>query len=1063
MGTGPFESRGPVPILKPRFETAPYAELHCKTNFTFLTGASHPDELALRAAELGYRALAITDVNTLAGAVRAHAAAKATGLKLLVGAEITPHDAPPVLLYAAGAAAYRNLSRLISRGRRAAPKGECCLSFQDVADHAAGLVAAVVPPAANAADEAHASLARYRELFAERCYLAVSVHHGPDDAAQLERQAGQARQTRLPLLASNDVYYHDPGRRHLQDVLTAIRHGRTVAALGGQRFPNGERHLKTPAQMAALFQEYPQALAHVLEIVDRCSFSMDELRYDYPEEICPAGLSPCRHLAELTWAGARERYPGGVSAKVVTLLERELALIDELRYQAFFLTVWDLVRFARARGILCQGRGSAANSAVCYCLGITSVDPERSDMLFERFISREREEAPDIDVDFEHERREEVLQYIYTKYGRDRAGIVAEVITYRPRSAVRDVGKALGLSLDAVGRLAKTLDPYAEPATIPARIVEAGLDPQAPGVARLVRLARELIGFPRHLSQHVGGFVITRGPLSELVPIENAAMPERTVIEWDKDDLDTLGILKVDCLSLGMLTAIHKTFDLVAQHHGVDLTLADVPAEDPAVYDMICRADTIGVFQIESRAQMSMLPRLLPRCFYDLVIEIAIIRPGPIQGGMVHPFLRRRKGEEPVTYPNPVIEEVLAKTLGVPLFQEQAMRLAMVAAGFTAGEADQLRRAMGAWRRPGLIEQFRTKFRAGMLARGLPVDFADQLYEQIRGFGEYGFPESHAASFALLAYVSAWLKHHYPAAFVAAILNSQPMGFYAPAQLVRDAKEHGVVVHPVDVNHSAWDSTLVGGEWRVASGGQFSRHPPPATRHLQLGLRLIKGLPQAMGAALVEARRAGPFRSINDLARRLQIGRPLLARLAAADAFGSLGLQRRAALWQVLSLGEELPLFAGLEDDEAAPHLAEMPLDEEVNADYEATGLSLKAHPLGLVRHELDKLQVLPASALRDTPDKATVRVAGLVLVRQQPSTSKGTIFITLEDETGTSNLVIWPRVWQRYRQVGRAAVALLAHGKVERSGSVIHVIVSALEDLSQSLRGLVARSRDFH
>jgi error-prone DNA polymerase len=1041
-----------------------YAELHCKTNFSFLTGASHPEELVLRAVELGYRALAVTDVNTLAGVVRAHAAAKAAGgLKLLIGAEITPHDAPAVLLYAANRAGYRNLARLITRGRRAAPKGECSLSFQDVADHAADLIAAVVMPAAPGPDF---SPALYGEVFAGRCYLAAALHHGPDDAAQLARHVRLARQARLPLLATNDVHYHDPARRPLHDVVTAVRHGTTVAELGRRRFPNGERYLKAAAQMAELFKSHPQAMVHALEAAERCTFSLDELRYEYPEEICPAGLSPRAHLAELTWAGARERYPDGPSPKVVTLLERELALIEELRYEAYFLTVWDLVRFARSRGILCQGRGSAANSAVCFCLGITSVDPERSDMLFERFISREREEAPDIDVDFEHERREEVLQYVYAKYGRDRAGITAEVITYRPRSAVRDVGKALGLSLDAVDRLAKTLDPYADSASIPARIREAGLDPEAPAVGQLVRLTRELLDFPRHLSQHVGGFVITRGPLSELVPVENAAMPERTVIQWNKDDLDTLGILKVDCLSLGMLTAVHKCFDLVARHHGRELTLATVPAEDPDVYDMICRADTIGVFQIESRAQMSMLPRLAPRCFYDLVIEVAIIRPGPIQGGMVHPFLRRRNGEEPVTYPNPVIEEVLSKTLGVPLFQEQAMRLAMVAAGFTAGEADQLRRAMGAWRRPGLIEQFRTKFRDGMLARGLPVAFADQLYEQIRGFGEYGFPESHAASFALLAYVSSWLKHHYPAAFTAAVLNSQPMGFYAPAQLVRDVKEHGVVVLPADVNSSDWDSTLQGlpqAPPKKPCPLSQKAEPHAGELALRLGLRLIKGLPQAQALALTEARRAGAFRSIYELARRARLGRPLLARLAAADAFGSLGLDRRSALWQVLSLGEELPLFAGLDDEEPSPPLAEMPLGEQINADYETTGLSLKAHPVSLVRSDLDRLGVLPASALKDTPDKALVRVAGLVLVRQQPSTSKGTIFMTLEDETGTVNLVVWPRVWQRFRPTVRGAVALLAQGKVERNGGVIHVIPSSMEDLSQSLRGLVARSRDFH
>jgi error-prone DNA polymerase len=670
-------------------------------------------------------------------------------------------------------------------------------------------------------------------------------------------------------------------------------------------------------------------------------------------------------------------------------------------------------------------------------------------VLFERFISRERAEAPDIDVDFEHERREEVLQYIYEKYGRDRAGIVAEVITYRSRSAVRDVGKALGLSLDAVDRLAKSFDPYADASAFPAQMHAAGLDPQAPGVIQLVRLATELLGFPRHLSQHVGGFVITGGPLSELVPIENAAMPERTVIEWDKDDLDTLGILKVDCLSLGMLTAIRKCFDLVARHHGRALTLATVPAEDPVTYDMICRADTIGVFQIESRAQMSMLPRLLPRCFYDLVIEVAIVRPGPIQGGMVHPFLRRRNGQEPVVYPNPVVEQVLGKTLGVPLFQEQVMRLAVVAAGFTPGEADQLRRAMGAWRRPGLIEQFRQKLRDGMLARGLPLDFADQLFEQVRGFGEYGFPEAHAASFALLAYVSAWLKCHYPAAFAAALLNSQPMGFYAPAQIVRDLQEHDVEVRPVDINVSDWDCTL---------------EPGATSPALRLGLRLIRGLPEALGPLMEAARSAGPFRSVAELARRVPVGRPILARLAAADAFGSLHLSRRAAFWHLLALGEELPLFAGLEEDpEPLPELAEMSLGQQVCADYQSIGLSLKAHPISLVRSDLDRLQVVAASELVKLTDKSPVRVAGLVVVRQQPATSKGTIFMTIEDETGIVNLVLWPRLWQRYRQVVHGAIALLAQGRIERSDRVIHVIPDTLEDLSQSLRGLVTRSRDFH
>jgi error-prone DNA polymerase len=1061
-----------------------YAELHCKTNFSFLCGASHADELVARAVELGYYALAITDQNSLAGVVRAHAAAKTGGLKLLIGAEITPYDALPVLLYASSFAGYRRLSRLITRGRRSAKKGECRLSFQDVAEHAGDLLAAVLPSASCSG----ADLRRYRAVFPDCCYLTAAVHHGPDDQADLQRCAALANDAGLPLVATNDVHYHEPARRPFHDVLTAIRHGTTVAELGDLRFPNGEHYLKSPAQMARLFAEYPQAPQHTIEIADRCSFSLDELRYEYPEEVCPPGVSLSRHLANLTWSGARHRYGDNVPDKVRSLVERELALIEELHYESYFLTVWDLVQFARTREILCQGRGSAANSAVCFCLGITSVDPERSDVLFERFISRERAEAPDIDVDFEHERREEVLQYIYQKYGRDRAGIVAEVICYRPRSAVRDVGKALGLSLDAVDRLAKVLDPYAEASTISERIREAGLDPAAPNVIQLVNLAKAILGFPRHLSQHVGGFVITRGLLSELVPIENAAMPERTVIEWDKDDLDTLGILKVDCLSLGMLTAIHKCFDLISAHHGVELTLASVPAEDPAVYDMICKADTIGVFQIESRAQMSMLPRLQPRCFYDLVVEVAIVRPGPIQGGMVHPYLRRRAGHEPVTYPSPVVEEVLSKTLGVPLFQEQVMRLAVVAAGFTPGEADQLRRAMGAWRRPGLIEKFRQKLRDGMLARNLPLAFADQLYAQIRGFGEYGFPEAHAASFALLAYVSAWLKCRYPAAFAASILNSQPMGFYAPAQLVRDAREHGVEVRPIDVNFSGWDCTLEAGA--VANEGtpdcrlqiadcRLQEQVLPDGSNLQsaicnlksaispalrLGFRLIRGMPGAVGTALVQARSEGSFRSVADVARRLGIGRPLLARLAAADAFTSLGLSRREALWQVLALGEELPLFAGLDDEpEPMPLLREMSLEQHVVADYESIGLSLKAHPISLVRPELEKLGVLAAAALADLPDKATVRVAGLVLVRQQPSTSKGTIFMTLEDETGIVNLVVWPRTWQRYRALVRGAAALLVQGKLERASGVTHVMSGTMEDLTASLRGLYTRSRDFH
>jgi error-prone DNA polymerase len=1033
-----------VPVVAPGSHA--YAELRCKTNFSFLRGASHPDELVNRATELGYSALAITDLNSLAGVVRAHIAAKSTGLKLLIGAEITPHDAPAVLLYARDLAAYRNLSRLITRGRRSAPKGESHLSLQDVAEHAQGLLTVVVP---TEKPDDGTRIAAYREIFAERCHLAAALHLGPNDDRQLDRFVQLSQRVRLPLVATNDVHYHEPTRRALQDVVTAIRLRCTVAELGNERFPNGERYLKSPHQMARLFQRFPEAIAHGLELAEQCTFSLGELRYEYPEELCPAGLDPTQYLAELTWAGACNRYPDGIPDKVRALVEHELRLIADLAYEPYFLTVWDLVHFARSRDILCQGRGSAANSAVCYCLGITSVDPDRIEVLFERFVSRERAEAPDIDVDFEHERREEVFQYIYEKYGRDRAGIVAEVITYRQRSAVRDVGKALGLSLDRVDALTKVMGSHGDESELARRAREAGLDHRSRPVAHTIALARQLLGFPRHLSQHVGGFVITRTPLSELVPIENAAMADRTVIEWDKDDLDSLGILKVDCLALGMLTAIQKSFSLMAQHYDTVLNLATVPAEDPDVYEMLCQADTVGVFQVESRAQMSMLPRLRPRCFYDLVIEVAIVRPGPIQGGMVHPYLRRRSGEEPVTYPSEALREVLEKTLGVPLFQEQAMRVAMVGAGFTPDEADQLRRAMGAWRRPGLLEQFRVKLYDGMVARGLPAEFAMRLYEQISGFGEYGFPESHAASFALLAYVSAWLKQRYPCVFTAALLNSQPMGFYAPAQLIRDAQTHGATVHPVDVNESDWDCTL-----QPLETGE---------RALRLGLRMVRGLARKLADAIVEARRERLFQSVADLARRARLGRPTLARLADADAFNSLQLPRRQALWQLLGTAPDPPLFAGLPDDEeVVPDLPVMPLASEVIWDYQSVGLSLKAHPISFVRPELDRMKVSPSAALADIPDKTFVRVAGLVLVRQQPSTAKGTVFVTLEDETGIVNLIVHARVWKRYRPDAVRAATLLASGRVQLAHGVIHVSATKLEDLSSRVPGIAPASRDF-
>lgn len=1005
-------SEGQTPDSRLPTSPLPYAELHCKTNYSFLEGASHPDELVQRSAELKHAALAITDRNSLAGVVRAHVAAKSAGLKLLIGSEISPCDAPRAVLLATDRPAYGRLSRLITVGRRRAPKGECLLNLDDLAQHSEGLLALVV--AASNPDD----LVRYREIFGDRAYALAELSRGPDDARQLQAMVARAAQAGVPLAAANDVHYHVADRRPLHDCLTAIRLGVTVAEAGAHRFPNAERILKSPEEMARRFALAPGAVERTIVIASRCRFSLDELRYEYPEELCPAGMTPGEHLAKLAWQGAEGRYPDGIPEKVRQLVEHELALIADLKYEAYFLTVWDLVRFARSRDILCQGRGSAANSAVCYCLGVTSVDPKRIDVLFERFISKERNEAPDIDVDFEHERREEVLQYLYDKYGRERAGMTAEVICYRPRSAIRDIGKAMGLSLDRINALTRSFDGRGPGESFPLRFREAGVDPQTPLARRVIALAQQLIDFPRHLSQHVGGMVITRGPLCELAPIENAAMPDRTVVQWDKDDLDALGILKVDCLALGMLTAIRKCFDMVKQNTNVPLTLATVPPEDPAVYQMIQAADTMGVFQIESRAQMSMLPRLMPKCFYDLVVEVAIVRPGPIQGDMVHPYLRRRAGEEEVDYPNDAIRAVLEKTLGVPIFQEQAMRLAVVAAGFSPGEADQLRRAMGAWRRPGIIEQFRQKLIAGMRANGLSDDYGERVFRQLQGFGEYGFPESHAASFALLVYVSCWLKRYHPAAFAAALLNSQPMGFYAPAQLVRNAREHGVDILPIDIHRSDWDCTIVpaaskdpafispltkGGLKGVAGqttlfaadapdkdilwsttpysppsqGGRgvltdeaVASKPPlyglggPA---LRLGFRMISGLSEEHAATIVRCRKYGPFLSIDDFARRTKLRKPVIARLAKADVFGSLKVDRRSALWDALAQEEELPLFRGLQFSEPAERAVGLPTmtpQEEMLADYRSAGLSLKAHPMEFWRSKLDQLRATPASEL---------------------------------------------------------------------------------------------------
>jgi len=1041
---------------------ADYAELAVTTNYTFLTGASHPEEYVERAALLGHAAASIADTNTLAGIVRAHVAAKEAGIPLAIGSRLVfvEPDGLALIAYPMSRGGYANLCRLLTLGKRRVPKGECRLVLDDLVSHQEGMLCIALPPPV--IDDSFArGVGRLRTVFDDdRLSLAMSRSSTHDDAERTGRIAATASSVGVPLVAINDVHYHAPERRELQDVLTCIRHGVAIEHAGFRLHPNAERHLKPADEMMRLFAEYPAAVARSVELARRASaFGLDELRYEYPAEPCPEGTTPTAYLSQLAHAGAAERYPGGVPEKVAASLEYELNLIAELRYEAYFLTCADLVAFARSRGILCQGRGGAANSAVCFCLGITEVDPARFSLLFERFISRARKEPPDIDIDFEHERREEVLQYLYAKYGRERAALTAEVIRYRGRSAVRDVGKAMGLSIDAVDTLAKAMDHWGEAPSVE-RACEAGFNPDDPIVRRVVELSSELIGFPRHLSQHVGGMVMTRTPLCELVPIENAAMDDRTVIEWDKDDIDAMGMLKVDCLGLGMLTCIRKCFEFLEEHRAERLTLAGVPHEDPGVYAMIQRADTIGVFQIESRAQMSMLPRLRPANFYDLVIEVAIVRPGPIQGDMVHPYLRRRNGEEPVVFPSREIEAVLARTLGVPLFQEQAMQLAIVAAGFTPDEADALRRAMAAWKRKGKqIETFGAKLISGMTARGYPAEFARRCFEQIKGFSEYGFPESHAASFALLVYVSSWLKRYRHAAFAAALINSQPMGFYAPAQIVRDAQDHGVEVRPIDANHSAWDCTL-------EDGG----------RVLRLGMRLVKGMRQAdAGRIAAGVREHGAFTSIDRLWRASGAPVAALRALARADGFRSIGLDRQQAIWHIRALRDQpMPLFdlestdAGetIRQRETTPALPQIDARRHVIADVSNTGLSLKAHPLSFLRERLSLRGVSPAGDLRDAgrfPNGRPVRVAGLVLVRQRPGTASGIVFVTLEDETGIANLIVMPQVFERFRKAARTSTILLANGRIERQGEVVHVKVSRIESLDAQWESLPSRSRDFH
>lgn len=1029
-----------------------YAELHCLSNFTFLRGASHPHELVERACRLGYSALAITDECSVAGAVRAHMAAKQLGFKLLVGAEFRLVCGTRFVAIAMDRRGYGRICRLISRGRRAAAKGSYRLSREDV--QALGLEGCFVLWIAGARPDRDGA-EWLRRCFGASVRIAVELLLEGDDRHRLEQLERIGRELQIPLLASGDVHMHSRDRRMLQDALTAVRLNVSIEKAGWQLYPNGERYLREPARLSRLYPA--ELLRESAAIADACTFSLDELRYEYPRELVPQGETPTSHLRNLVEAGIQRRWPGGCAPSIRATIDRELALIADLRYEPYFLTVRDIVAFARSRSILCQGRGSAANSLVCYCLEVSAVGPERgAALLFERFISRERNEPPDIDIDFEHDRREEVIQYIYSKYGRERAALAATVVMYRPRSALRDMAKVFGLDPQRALQLSKVMQWWDGSETLPDRVREAGFNTDDPTIRLIVTLARQLVefpGFPRHLSQHVGGFVISEGALEELVPIENASMPDRTVVQWDKDDLNDLGLLKVDVLGLGMLSALRRAFDLVNGFRGTRHTLGHLPDEDSRVYEMISRADTIGVFQIESRAQMSMLPRLKPRTYYDLVVEVAIVRPGPIQGDMVHPYLRRRARQEPIEYPSPAVAEVLQRTLGVPIFQEQVMQLAIVAAGFSAGEADQLRRAMGAWKRSGGIQHFKDKLLAGMARNGYRGDFAERLYKQMLGFGEYGFPESHAASFALLVYDSAWLKCHEPAAFACALLNSQPMGFYAPAQLVRDARAHGVEVRAVDVLRSAYESTL-----EERDDGE------PA---LRLGLRLVKSLSEAGARRLEAARLERSFASVQDLCRRAALDRADLEALAAAGALTPLSGNRHLAYWEVAGTERPLPLAPpgerGADIEEGRP-LLEMPTEgQSVVADYASVGLTLGRHPMALLREALPPSDVLSSAALGGVESGRVVRTAGIVLMRQRPQSANGVTFLTLEDESGQVNVIVWEKIGERNRAALVGSRLLEVYGTLQRQDGITHVIATHLVDRTPLLGTLVTRSRDFH
>lgn len=1032
-----------------------YSELQVTSNFSFLRGASHPHELVEQAATFGYKKIAITDRNTLAGIVRAHATAKEKGIQIIPACRLDLQDGPSLLAYPTDKEAYGSLSALLTLGNLRAEKGSCHLKKADVYAHSKGvLFLAVMPSQLNRHFQFEESflqnIQEYKEALGGQLYLAATRSYLGNDDKLIFRIQQLSTQYNLPVVATNDIHYHDLSRRELQDVLTCVREKCTIHEAGFRLHQNAERYMKPIEEMHRLFREYPDAIRNSLAISEACTFSLDELKYVYPVEINQSGRSPLEELEYLTWKGAHGIYGEIIPEKVVKMITHEMEFVKKMDYANYFLFVEDIVREARSRGILCQGRGSAANSAICFCLGITSVDPMKFELLFERFISPARNEPPDIDVDFEHERREEIIQYIYDKYGRDRAAIVATVTQLHKKGAIRDVGKAMGLSVDTIQRLSKSVRGFREAGFQDQQIIEQGLNPNDPHLRKTLELTAQMIGFPRQLGQHTGGFVVTQGKLSDLCPILNARMDGRTNIEWNKDDIDTLGFLKVDVLALGMLTCIRKAFDLCKQHYGLDFTLATVPQDDPEVYQMISLADTLGVFQIESRAQMSMLPRLRPKDFYDLVIEVAIVRPGPIQGDMVHPYLRRRNGEEKVEYPMPELEEILKRTLGVPLFQEQAMKIAIVAAGFTPAEADGLRRSMATFKSNGQMNTYEQKLVDGMMKKGYTEEFSKRIFRQLEGFGSYGFPESHAASFALLVYVSCWLKCHYPDVFATALLNSMPMGFYQPAQIVIDAQKHGVDVRPTDINHSTWDNLL------EEKSGEYHA--------IRLGFRQIKGVGEDEMRMLVVGRGKG-YQNITAI-RDAGVAISTLERLADADAFRSIGLDRRKALWEVSAL-QDMPIeiFKGQPSESVLEAQVELPFmtqGEHVVQDYATVGLSLKAHPVSFVRPQLEMLRVLSTQIINDDAmDGSLVKVAGLVLVRQRPATATGVCFITIEDETGYTNLVVFKKVFETYRKEILNSKLLMVEGKLQREGKVVHVIVSKCFNLTKLLGKLVQRQEE--